>query len=101
MGADLETTTLLFLKLFMALQCHKMKFLWKLLVQAIYLLDKRNQKISTLLPAGKNFTNLFWAELESTIKFLAKILMALQCHKMKFQSNVLVQTMSLLYKTNK
>ena len=43
--ADLEIMIQFLLELFMALQCHKMKLLWKFLFQAICLLDKMTNKI--------------------------------------------------------
>ena len=70
--------------------------LWKFLVQAIYLLDK----ILTLSSAGKKFNNFLGAYLETTIQFLPKLFMALQCHKIQLLWKFMFQAICLLDKTN-
>ena len=90
LSPSLETTAQFLPKLSMVLQCHKMKLCESFFVQAICLLDKADQqnlKILPFSPAGKKFTDFFLADLKTMIQFLPKLVMALQCHKMKLCKN--------------
>ena len=100
----------------MGFQCHKMKLLWKFFVRASFpfwflesfclkkftFKTKQTNKILNFQPLAcwKEIHQFFHADLETTIQFLPKVFVVLQCHKMKLLWKFLVQAICLLDKTN-
>ena len=75
--ADLETAIQFLPKLFITLQCHKIKLLLKVLVQAICFLEKTKKIWNFDLFRKLEKNQFFWANLETTIQFLPKRFIAL------------------------
>ena len=101
--AELETRSKILLKLLTAFHCQDRKLICPYFPEGVYVLAKTKQRTLKFGPCHllqQNFSNFWYAELETRSHILLKLSTAFHCHDRELLCKFSVQAIHLLDKTN-